>query len=263
MSGLYEILSDSEAGSAEISVSESYIYSYHIHTHLYYEMLFYRPFGGGITINEKRIEINEPAAVLIAPGDFHSTELTGNPSRVIKIKCGSEGLKREYKTSILFAGENDTMIEQLFSAALKYRGCAEYLASVVGMTASEIEFRGRNISETVSGKASVVSKAMQYINRNFGREATLSKAAAAQHISPQYLSAVFSQTAGITFREYLIEKRLSVAASLLKSGEYTVTAAAYECGYESSAHFTRSFKNKYGVSPRNFMKTHGEEANKD
>lgn len=250
----FEILNDSVIGLEGVTVSRMNVCSYHMHTHLYYELLLYEPFDGLIKINEREFAITKPTAVLIAPGDFHSTELSGKASPVMKMQCDATKLDQSYPTAILPADHNHGMIKQLFDTGAKYWRQKDYLLAVVRMAVAEIAFHGQVLPDTVTGKSMLVSKTMQYINRNFRGEATLCEAADMLHISAQYLSGLFSRTVGITFQSYLIEKRLSAAASLLKSGKCSVTEACYECGYTNLSHFIRCFKNKYHVSPGAFCK---------
>ena len=251
----FEVLNDSMLGFSGVFASKMKIYSYHTHTHLYYEMLLYEPFDGNITINDQELKITEPTAILIAPGDLHSTNLCGKPSYVYKMQCNSICLEKNYLTSILSVHRTDNMINELFSAGIKYKENKDYLLSVIRMTASEIAFHGNALSDSVSGEKWLVSKTMQYINRNFQKNIGLTDAANEQYVTPQYLSSVFSKTAGITFQNYLVEKRLSVAAALLQKGKYSITDVCYECGYRNLSHFIRSFKNKYGMSPVNYRES--------
>lgn len=255
MDRMYEILSDSAIDSGILSASKMNIYSFHVHTHLYYEMLLYEPFDGSIEINDRKIIIKQPTAVIIAPGDFHSTKLSGKASQVLKLQCNASLIEKEYPTSLLTVGEDECMVKMLFNAAIKYRENKNYLLSVIRMTAAEISFHGEKLTDSISGKSKIVSDTMQYINRNFRRDVNLINAAGEMHVSPQYLSAIFSKTAGITFQNYMIEKRLSFAAALLKDGKHSVTDICYECGYTNLSHFVRSFKKKYNVSPKKFSKT--------
>lgn len=158
-------------------------------------------------------------------------------------------------TLLLTVGEDECMVKMLFNAAIKYRENKNYLLSVIRMTAAEISFHGEKLTDSISGKSKIVSDTMQYINRNFRRDVNLINAAGEMHVSPQYLSAIFSKTAGITFQNYMIEKRLSFAAALLKDGKHSVTDICYECGYTNLSHFVRSFKKKYNVSPKKFSET--------
>lgn len=219
---------------------------------MYYEILLYEPFVGYITINENKFEITKTTAVLIAPGDFHNTVVLSKPSEVIKMQCNSSKMINPYSTAMLTVEDSDTIVKSLFAAALKYQGNKDYLLSVIRMTAAEMMLHGKVISGVGYGKALLVSNAMQYINQNFTETVTLTKAAETLHISPQYLSSIFKETSGVTFQVYLIEKRLSVAETLLKNNACSVTSVCYECGYKNLSHFTRSFKRKYGISPHEY-----------
>lgn len=49
--------------------------------------------------------------------------------------------------------------------------------------------------------------------------------------------------------KWLLEKRLSLAMHILKNSDKTVTETAFESGFENPAHFSRSFKDQFGISP--------------
>lgn len=48
---------------------------------------------------------------------------------------------------------------------------------------------------------------------------------------------------------YIKDKKLERAARYLKSSELRTSNIAYDCGFSDAAHFSKSFKKKYGVSP--------------
>ncbi|MFO1477457.1 MAG: AraC family transcriptional regulator [Verrucomicrobiota bacterium] len=64
-----------------------------------------------------------------------------------------------------------------------------------------------------------------------------------------YLSRIFSEQTGRTISQQLRELRLERAAELLKSGEYNVTEAAFEVGYNSLSHFSAAFRETFGCCP--------------
>lgn len=64
-----------------------------------------------------------------------------------------------------------------------------------------------------------------------------------------YLSRVFSAQTGRTIPQYLRQLRLDKAAELLRSGEYNVTEAALEVGYNSLSHFSQAFHEAFGCCP--------------
>lgn len=43
-----------------------------------------------------------------------------------------------------------------------------------------------------------------------------------------------------------------LAKELLKEGKLSIARVAYECGYDNYSYFTKIFKKKYGITPREF-----------
>jgi AraC-like DNA-binding protein len=71
-------------------------------------------------------------------------------------------------------------------------------------------------------------------------------------ISHPKLNSCFRKAYGVTIFEYLREVRLNKARSLLESGRMNVTEAAFEVGYSSLSHFSKAFREHFGVSPCKF-----------
>ncbi|GAB2893847.1 hypothetical protein GCM10027093_31670 [Paraburkholderia jirisanensis] len=96
-------------------------------------------------------------------------------------------------------------------------------------------------------------RAKRYIERNL-RNADLNAAAIASAVwtSHVHLNRLF-RTDGTTLMRYVWDRRLEVAAQLISiSGEsrLKVHEIALRCGFSTHAHFSRVFKKRYGVSPR-------------
>lgn len=60
--------------------------------------------------------------------------------------------------------------------------------------------------------------------------------------------------------KWLIEKRLLHSFHLLTNTDKTVTEAAFESGFESRSHFSRTFRQRFGETPRSRKKTVAEVA---
>jgi AraC-like DNA-binding protein len=54
--------------------------------------------------------------------------------------------------------------------------------------------------------------------------------------------------------KWLVQKRLDYSAVLLKNPALNVSQVALDCGFEDLSHFSRTFKNKFGVSPAHYRK---------
>ena len=69
------------------------------------------------------------------------------------------------------------------------------------------------------------------------------------HVSASYLGPNIKKSAGDTFINLLIHKRMSVAANLLESSDSRIAEIARRCGYPDQSYFGYCFKKFYGVSP--------------
>lgn len=71
-----------------------------------------------------------------------------------------------------------------------------------------------------------------------------------------YLCRLFRQEMNTTPHKYLSRLRLEAACSMLRQGDgRSVTEIARMCGYSDPLYFSRVFKKRYGVSPREYGKS--------
>lgn len=68
------------------------------------------------------------------------------------------------------------------------------------------------------------------------------------------LKSGFKEIYGTTIFRYQTQKRLKQAELLIKNTPLSIKTIADSTGYKSFPHFSRSFKKKYGCSPREFRK---------
>jgi AraC-like DNA-binding protein len=80
--------------------------------------------------------------------------------------------------------------------------------------------------------------------------------AAALRMSPRYLRMVFA-TGNETVSAYILRRRLEECARQIvepRWSGHTLTEIAFSWGFNSAAHFTRSFRDRYGVAPREYRR---------
>ena len=68
----------------------------------------------------------------------------------------------------------------------------------------------------------------------------------------QYVSGRFHRVTGRLLSHFLKEKRLEKAARLLKGGNMRVSQIARRCGFDSENYFRQQFRERFGMSPRQF-----------
>lgn len=99
-----------------------------------------------------------------------------------------------------------------------------------------------------------IISAIRYINGHYSEPVTLEQAAERVHMSRYHFCRIFHSATGATFLEYLYNVRLSKVHQLLLGSDLGLNEIASRCGFSSTSHMTRIFKNAYGMPPREFRK---------
>ena len=103
-------------------------------------------------------------------------------------------------------------------------------------------------------RESYIREAITYIEGNCQREITVEEIAEALRLNRSYFGKIFRETTGKSPQRFLKDYRMIKAAELLTSTELPVKEIGASVGYENQLHFSRAFKNTYGVSPRDWRK---------
>lgn len=119
----------------------------------------------------------------------------------------------------------------------------EMLMQAIGFRDRESESQGRK----------TLNKSLEYIEENYTREnLSLNEIAAAQEVSPNYFSAMFSQEMQMTFVEYVTQKRMEKARCLLRETDMRANEIALAVGYRNPHYFSFVFKKTQGCTPREY-----------
>lgn len=94
--------------------------------------------------------------------------------------------------------------------------------------------------------------AENYIDAHPGEKITVRGLCDLLGISQPYLWRIFSELTGLSPKEYLAQKRLSLAAKLLCESDLSVSAVGRAAGYDDVLVFSRFFKSRTGLSPLAF-----------
>ena len=73
------------------------------------------------------------------------------------------------------------------------------------------------------------------------------------------MSSIFLKDCGVNFKDYLSSIRFDYAKKMLEFSDMTVTDICFESGINDYANFERSFKAKFGISPREYRKSYQTE----
>lgn len=95
-----------------------------------------------------------------------------------------------------------------------------------------------------------IKEAISFIEQNFQNNISVEDIAAACGLNRSYFGKIFHENMGKTPQEFLISYRMSKASELLKLTKLSIGNIGLAVGYDNPLHFSRAFKNVYGVSPR-------------
>lgn len=99
--------------------------------------------------------------------------------------------------------------------------------------------------------------AIEYIKNMYQHGIGISDIADNIGISRAYLNSAFQKELGISAQTFLIDYKMHKAASLLMSTGLSVKEVSNQVGYDDQLVFSKAFKKKFGMSPKNY-KTHNE-----
>lgn len=95
-----------------------------------------------------------------------------------------------------------------------------------------------------------IHEALTFIEQNFQNDISVEDIADTCGLNRSYFGKIFKESLGKTTQEFLLTYRMTKATELLKLTQLSIGDISNAVGYSNPLHFSRAFKNVYGVSPR-------------
>lgn len=102
-----------------------------------------------------------------------------------------------------------------------------------------------------------IKEAFSFIEQNFQNDISVEDIAASCGLNRSYFGKIFHENMGKTPQEFLISYRMTKATELLKLTGLSIADIGNAVGYPNQLHFSRAFKNVYGISPRQWRYENG------
>ena len=100
-----------------------------------------------------------------------------------------------------------------------------------------------------------IDRVIDYLRANLDRPVKLDELAKVACFSEFHFHRIFGAITGETLNNFTNRLRLEKAARLLRYSEQSLTDIALDCGFSSSATFSRAFRAYYDTNPRQFRKS--------
>ena len=202
--------------------------------------------------------------VLYMPGQWHMQYADiGVAPRFITISFDAEGLDFQSLANKLLKApqkaiellqamlreqeESDTHAEDMILAML-----SQLLITMIRSSKTAAPLRSNHC---LNHENAIIRKAQQYISENVRKRLSVPLVAQNADISPSYLITLFQKHLQISPGEYIRRIKLQESKQMIREGNLNFTQIAQTLHYSTIHHFSRQFKEKFGVTPSEYAKS--------
>ncbi len=248
------------------------------HAHPVYHLVLYTANQGGYRVNGKKFQAGPGSLAIISPGQSHDfvtdradtiyseVTFTYETDQGIFLDLAIEQLILElFGINTNLAGPvqlNAQQTRQLKSVLIEIVDFADQASPLSHfyeqralMTVFELLITIGNVETATPTEHDALIKAREAIRQNFHLPLDIDRLADNCGISRGYLFRIFKREYQMTPLEYQQQLRIEAARTLLRTTSLRCNEVATRVGYENSYYFHRVFKNRTGMTPRDFRMT--------
>ncbi len=248
------------------------------HTHDYVEMVYMCRGSTTHIVNGERLRLETGELLMLGQNARQQIEAAGKDDVAVNFI-----VRPEFFSSVLpVLGEEETPLRRFILACLRGENESGYLLfhvaeilpvqnlienllfsmmedipnrkSILQLTMGLLFVQLLNHTQTLSfssGEQEAVMTVLRYIEEHY-MDGSLTEIADRLHYELHSLSRLVHQKTGKNYTELLQEKRLSQATWFLHNTDWNVDEIARAVGYENMTYFHRLFRERFGVSPRQY-----------
>lgn len=245
--------------------TEGYLY----HSHLRFELLFVFDGTVSVTVESAQYALNKGNILIINPFERHSYAATDSSTRAFFImfpnnftpQISSILSDKIFTQTVIESPELFNEVEPLIKHIIDHYRLEQYLmlqtdAYISGMLTAMIAILTSNIPTRPFSEKSgeLLFTVLKYLHTHFSEQLNTKSIAAEFGYSERHFAKIFHDFTERSLLGYLTDIRLNNAITLIADGE-TLIDAAQRSGFNSIATFHRVFKQKYGMSPKTYLKS--------
>lgn len=110
-------------------------------------------------------------------------------------------------------------------------------------------------SNNLNSENQIIRRAQQYISDHLTQKLSVPLVAEMVDVSPSYLTALFHKNLQISPAEYIRRLKLQASKQMIRENSMTFTEIAAALQYSTVHHFSRQFKEKFGITPTEYAKS--------
>ena len=110
-------------------------------------------------------------------------------------------------------------------------------------------------ANAVNSENEIIRRGQQYISEHVREKLTVPLVARHVDVSPSYLTALFRKNLQISPGEYVRRIKLQESKQMIREDNMNFTEIAAALQYSTVHHFSRQFKDKFGITPTEYAKS--------
>ena len=128
----------------------------------------------------------------------------------------------------------------------------EYVNLCFGHLLATFIYANRTVEDIEEESSPAVRRAINYLGKNLHKKLTLNKLSEEVGYSPTYLSTLFRKETNYSPISYFSHLKILKACEFLDYTNMKVKEISFNLGYTDPYYFTKDFKKKMGMSPRQY-----------
>lgn len=250
------------------------------HLHRELELGFVLRGSIAIRIGEKTLPLRARDGYLIDPLTVHEFGIEGGDALILVIQISPNIMDSFFSTPPSLRFEDCADLHAVLSPqayrALFYRcialarcyiarsegyayGCFSHTAQLLAALERELPAASMSTEawRPMQRRLERVLAVTDYINENFQRKLLLSEIAAREGVTMTYMSHLFKEAMGMSFQEYLKQRRFEHARSLILDTQRTMLDISLESGFSDVRYMIAMFEAEFGCTPRAYRRRAG------
>lgn len=225
---------------------------------------------GSVVTKDRNYPIEKNALILIAPGTYHYT-MPDDPNSYIRSKLilspaefagiadllnTNKNIQKIFNRSVTYApisSELHASVDQIFHDAAACINDAD-APLLLSCALRLLHYLNMYATENTEATTGILSKAIQYINKNISCDLSLDSICSAINISKYHFCRQFKQQLGVTVMQYILRTRIVLAMDELWKTDTTISQISEKCGFSSVSYFCQVFKAATGCTPLQYRK---------
>ena len=246
------------------------------HTHPACELIFVKQGAARITIGGREYEAGPGSLVLLGALEQHELTVTARPyvryfcilspqaleQRGIDPALATVFKNRPYHFSHCLKLKHPEPVETLLQQMeQEYANRAPYADQMMldlleALLICLYRESPEHFFRPETAMATKVWEVQRYLEAHYAESVSIAALAAERYVSPDHLARSFKELTGYSPKQYLSENRLLHGRQMLLQTGLPVGTVAFRCGFPDTNNFIRTFKRRYGVTPKQFQQSH-------